>query len=87
MNVNSNIRKVIENNSYNIYLKVEINILMKRLSNSKNRPLIINKDLNQILIKLIAQREKFYNKADLIIKNEDNVSGTVNNILKKIKKL
>jgi shikimate kinase len=83
--INNNIRKVIDNNSYNIYLKVEINTLMKRLSNSKNRPLIFNKNLSLTLNKLIAQREKFYNKADLIIENEISVGGTINSILKKFK--
>src|SRR5210317_499188 len=38
--VNEKIRNTINKNSYNIYLNVDINILMKRLKNSKTRPLI-----------------------------------------------
>ena len=82
--INEKIRNTINKNSYNIYLNVDINILMKRLKNSKNRPLIYKKNLKKELINLIKFREKFYRKADLIIKNETNIIETTQNILKKI---
>ena len=43
--INKSIRNSIKKNSYNIYLKVSIDDLKKRLENSKQRPLIIKKDL------------------------------------------
>jgi len=82
--INEKIRNTINKNSYNIYLNVDINILMKRLKNSKTRPLIYKKNLKKELINLIKFREKFYRKADLIIKNEANIIQTTQNILKKI---
>ncbi len=82
--INKNIRNSIKKNSYNIYLKVDVNILMKRLQNSKTRPLIYKKNLKQELIKLINEREKFYINADLIINNEKNIIETTEDILKKI---
>lgn len=83
--VNDKIRSYIKKNSFNIYLKVSIDILNKRLQNSRNRPLINKKDLNQILKELFEKREKFYQKADLVIKNEKNINATIKNILKKLK--
>ena len=82
--INKNIRDSITKNSYNIYLKVDVDILTKRLQNSKTRPLIYKKNLKNELINLINKREKFYQKADLIIKNEKNIIETTKNIIKKI---
>jgi shikimate kinase len=82
--INKNIRGSIKKNSYNIYLNVDIDILTKRLQNSKTRPLIYKKNLKKELINLIGIREKFYRKADLIVKNEKNIIETIENIIKKI---
>ena len=82
--INNNIRKSIKKKSYNIYLKVDVDILTKRLQNSKTRPLIYKKNLKKELINLRSIREKFYRKADLIVKNEKNVIETTKNIIKKI---
>ena len=82
--INNNIRNSIKKNSYNIYLKVDIYILAKRLQNSKTRPLIYNKNLKKELMNLINKREKFYQSADLVIKNEKNIIETTENIIKKI---
>ena len=82
--INKKIRSSIKKNSYNIYLNVDIDILTKRLQNSKTRPLIYKKNLKKELIDLIGIREKFYRKADLIVKNEKNIIETTENIIKKI---
>ena len=83
--INKKIRSSIEKNSYNIYLNVDVDILTKRLQNSKNRPLIYKKNLKKELISLINIREKFYLRADLIVKNEKNLIETTENIIKEIK--
>ena len=82
--VNNNIRNSIKKNSYNIYLKVSIDDLKKRLQNSKTRPLINKENLNNKLINLLDSREKFYLKADLIIENQNTILETTEKIIKKI---
>lgn len=84
--INNNIRRSIEIKSFNIYLEVEIKTLTKRLENSKNRPLIQNKNIKKILGELIKKRKKFYQKADLIIKNNLNLNlnELINNIIQKL---
>ena len=82
--INKKIRRSIKKNSYNIYLHVDVDILMKRLQNSKTRPLIYKKNLKRELINLIDIREKFYLKADLIVKNETKIIEKTENIIKKI---
>ena len=82
--INSKTSEIINKNSFSIYLNVKIDILKKRLRNSRNRPLIFGKDLDQTLTELLKKREKFYKKTDLIITNEKNINETVNNIIKNI---
>ncbi len=82
--INKKIRSSIKKNSYNIYLNVDVDILTKRLQNSKTRPLIYKKNLKKELINLIGIREKFYQEADLIVKNEKNLIETTENIIQKI---
>ena len=82
--INKKIRNSIKKNSYNIYLNVDVDILTKRLQNSTTRPLIYKKNLKKELINIINIREKFYQKADLIVKNEKNIFVTTENIIEKI---
>ena len=79
------IRNIIKKNSFNIYLDVNINKLTKRLASSSNRPLIKNSNLKQKLMELIENRKSFYNQADLIIKNENKLSETINKLRKELK--
>ena len=83
--INKNIRNSIEKNSFNVYLKVDIDILIRRLQNSKTRPLIYKKNIKKELISLINERKKFYQNADLTVKNEKNITETIECILNKIK--
>ena len=82
--INEKIRNSIKKKSYSIYLKVDVDILVKRLQNSKMRPLIYKKNLKKELINLINKREIYYQKADLIIKNEKKIIETTKNIIEKI---
>ena len=82
--INKKIRNFVEKNSYNIYLKVDVDILTKRLQFSKTRPLIYKKDLKKELINLINKRKNFYQKADLIIQYEKNIIESTEYIIKKI---
>ena len=82
--INDKIRESIKKKSFNIYLKVNVDILVKRLQNSKTRPLIYKKNLKKELMNLLNKREIYYQRADLIIKNEKNIIETTENIIKKI---
>ena len=71
--INKKIRKAIKKNSYSIYLQVNVNNLVNRIKSSKKRPLL-NKNQNkiEILKNLYEDRRKFYEKADTIIKNDND---------------
>ena len=84
---NSKIRKMIDKNSYSIYLKVDIDTLEKRLQYSKKRPLLKNKNAKKVIIDLYKQRKNFYENADLIIENNFDKKDIVTNICENISKI
>ena len=77
---NLNIRNTIEAKSYSIYLKVDINILNKRLHNSKKRPLLNNENRFITLNEIYDSRKKFYSKADLLIENNFDKKSVLNKL-------
>ncbi len=79
--ISKKIRKIIKKNSYSIYLQVTLNNLLKRLKFSKKRPLL-NNNLNksEIMQKLLKDRQKYYEKADLIINNNGDKFQTLKQI-------
>ena len=83
--INSNIRKIIKKNSFSIYLKVDINIILKRLKSSKKRPLLKYSNKEDIK-KLYNEREIFYNKSDLVIDNNNNKYDAIQKIKVNLKK-
>tara|TARA_Y100000816_G_C25837633_1_gene437844 strand:- start:126 stop:662 length:537 start_codon:yes stop_codon:yes gene_type:complete len=69
--INRNIRKVIKQNSYSIYLQVKLNNLLKRMKSSNKRPLLNNSiDKKKTLENLYYERKKFYEEADCIVNND-----------------
>ena len=65
-----------------IFLKVDIDLLVKRLKNSKKRPLLINANIKNKIVSLNKDRLKYYNNADIIIENSSHHKETVQKILK-----
>ena len=78
------IRTALKNSSYTIYLKTDIEILYERIKFSKKRPLIQNVNVKKKLISLSKKRERYYNQADLIINNTNDINSTLIEIKKNI---
>ena len=85
--LNREIRKEILNNHLSIWLKWDEDTLIKRIKNSKKRPVVVNLDENEIR-KLSKERNKYYSKASIKIKC-DNLSKSelLNRIIKLYEKL
>ena len=77
--INKKIRQAIKLNSFSIYLKVNIDILFKRLKTSKKRPLLKHKK-KETLESLYNERKQFYEKADFIVNNEKSKFDILNKI-------
>ncbi len=84
---NLKIRNIIKKNSYSIYLKVKKDIILKRLKNSQNRPLLKNGNKEKIIEELYNNRKKFYNEANLIIHNNYDKKEIISKIYSEINNL
>ena len=66
--INNLIRQNTKKTSTSFWLDVPVEEIIKRLKNNKQRPLIINKNINETLKKIYFERKKIYNEADFRIK-------------------
>ena len=81
--LNSSIRQYSKKNSISFWLDVPIEILIKRLKKSNNRPVIGKEKTNDSIKKIYFVRKKFYTKADYRIKCK---TLTLKQIIEKILK-
>lgn len=84
---NFKVRQMIKKYSFSIYLKVNKDILLKRLTNSKKRPLLKDFDKEKIVNKLLQERKKFYNEANLVIENNFDKKEIIKEIVENIKNI
>ena len=71
--------------TFNIYLKCDLETLIKRTSRNKNRPLLKNNVEKNIKI-LFNDRKEIYNKiSDLTINASNNTQKTIKTILEHLK--
>ena len=76
--------KSILNKCFNIYLQCDQDVLIKRASRNKDRPLLLI-DINKNMKKLFNERKDIYNElADLKINTKINIKKTINEILNKL---
>ena len=74
--------QIINSNSRVIYLKASIKTLISRLKgNFSSRPLLRGKKLKDEIIKILNERQKYYDKADYVFE-VDNLH--INEIVEKI---
>lgn len=93
--INPDNLKLILSSGILVYLKSDLENLVKRLRYKNDRPLLLNKDGNQLsdeelkqkIASILNQREKFYEQAQIII-NTDNrrISTTIEELIKELKK-
>ena len=81
--VNNKIRKVVLTNHFSFWLNWDVSVLLKRIKNSKKRPLAL-KSTDQEIKQLIKKRSKIYSKAQFKINCNNLTKGE---IVKKIIKI
>ena len=79
--LNSSIRQCSKKHSVSFWLDVPIEILLKRLKKSKNRPVLGKQKTDSSIKKIYFMRKKFYNIADHRIKCKEL---TLKQIIEKI---
>ena len=79
--MNKDIRKGVELSSVSFWLDLNTKALLKRLKNSKKRPLLNKENLPLTVNKIYLERKKFYNQSNYRIKCD---SMNINEIILKI---
>jgi shikimate kinase len=79
-----------------VYLKADIDQIVKRVRNKTTRPLLLSpegtmlpeKQLREKITSLLALREPYYARADLVISTDDRRVGlTIDEIVRRVKRL
>ena len=69
--MNERTRSNIAEHGLSIWLRAELDLLMKRVSRRDTRPLLMNNDPEETMKRLISERHPVYQSADLIIDSRD----------------
>ena len=78
-------RKVISENGVSIWLRSDLDTLVKRTSKRKNRPLLKYKNHREVLKQLIEVRYPIYQLADIIINSLDvSAEETLHQVVKSL---
>ncbi|WP_455477849.1 shikimate kinase [Bartonella sp. B10] len=75
--INEDIRKAIHENGISIWLKADLNILMKRISQRPTRPLLQTENPRETMQKLIEQRNPIYAQANLTVNSCEESRYTI----------
>lgn len=81
------IRKIIKDQAISIWLKADLDLLVKRTSFKDTRPLLLEDDPRDILDKLIEKRYPIYAEADITVPTKDEPTfKTLRNVLQALDK-
>ena len=70
-------RDAIRGRGISVWLRADLDLLLRRVSRRKNRPLLRNKNPRQTLEKLIEERYPVYAEADIVVDSGDQPPGTI----------
>jgi shikimate kinase len=63
------------NDTYSVWVKAEMDQILKRVAKNKNRPLLACENPQDVLEKLMREREEIYQKAAFTLHSSDGYAG------------
>jgi shikimate kinase len=83
--MNEETRQQVKAKALSVWLKADVDLLLRRVSKRNNRPLLAQGDPRSILENLIRLREPIYAEADITVTSRDaHHSQTVNDVIRAI---
>lgn len=80
------IRKMVLSRAKSIWLKADLDLLVKRTNSRNTRPQLLNTDSRKILAQLIDERYKTYAMADIMVETHDeSLRKTLDHVMAAIK--
>lgn len=81
------VRELVLNKALTIWLKADLELLVKRTNFRNTRPQLLNADSKNILSKLIDERYKIYAQADITVETRDeSLQKTLSKVIDAVKK-
>jgi shikimate kinase len=81
------VRKMVLRDALSIWLKADLNLLVKRTNFRDTRPQLLNADSKKILSTLIDERYKIYALANITVETADeNLNKTLSKVMSAIRK-
>ena len=81
------VREMLSENALTIWLKADLELLVKRTNSRDTRPQLLNADSRKILAQLIDERYGIYALADVMVETRDeNLRKTLNKVVCAIEK-
>ncbi|MCL2737794.1 MAG: shikimate kinase, partial [Alphaproteobacteria bacterium] len=81
------VRKLVLNKALSVWLKADLDLLVKRTNFRDTRPQLLNSDSKKILSALINERYKIYGEANITVETADeNLNRTLSKVMSAIKK-
>lgn len=85
---NEQTANTIFNHSYSVWVKADMDQILKRVARNENRPLLACENPEDVLQKLMSEREHIYSKAMFTINSSDgNASAAIRDLLADIKEV
>ena len=85
--ITDSVRKIVLDRALTIWLKADLELLVKRTNFRHTRPQLLNTDSRKILGQLISERYDTYALADIMVETRDeNIHKTLNKVLNAIEK-
>ena len=85
--ITDSVREMVLKNALTVWLKADLELLVKRTNFRHTRPQLLNTDSRQILAQLINERYDVYALADIMVETKDeNIHKTLNKVLGAIEK-
>jgi len=81
------VRKIVLDKALSVWLKADLELLVKRTNFRHTRPQLLNTDSRKILAQLISERYDTYALANIMVETRDeNIHKTLNKVLSAIEK-
>jgi shikimate kinase len=73
--MNPQTRALIKDKAVSVWLKADLDVLVRRVGRKDTRPLLAGKDPRQVLEQLMAERYPVYAEADIVVETDDRPAG------------
>ena len=73
--MNAQTRDLIKLKAVSVWLKADLEVMVRRGSRKENRPLLVGRDAREVLSKLMDERYPVYAEADLMVETDERPSN------------